>query len=179
MSDRLHEIIAEVGIIHKTLLETKKIDDVEYVLDYMEAYDSDVKDHYLTLLLQHYFQENDINSFKELLLLGYKFDLRMDDIKIAFLNIKSNDENVIGLLEDNVVFFKDTNFEEPLKTMYKHYKNADEELQIILEETIELIKRNRYVCSFCYKNKDEEFTKFFLNEDLLESLKRDLPYLLK
>ncbi len=179
MSDRLHEIIAEVGIIHKTLLETKKIDDIEYVLDYIESYDSDVKEHYLTLLLQYYFQENNIENFKELLLLGYKFDLRMDDIKKAFLHIKTNDENVIGLLEDNVVFFKDTNFEEPLKTIYNHYKNVDEELQTILEETIELIKRNRYVCSFCYKNKTQDFAKFFLNEDLLESLKRDLPYLLK
>ena len=179
MSDRLHEIIAEVGIIHKTLLETQKIDDVEYVLDYIDTYESDVKEHYLTLLLQYYFQENDINSFKELLILGYKFDLRMEDIQKAFLNIKTNDENVIELLEDNVVFFKDTNYEEPLKTMFEYYKNGDEELQVILEETIELIKRNRYVCAYCFKNIDKDFAKFFLNEDLLESLKRDLPYLLK
>jgi len=179
MSDRLHEIIAEVGIIHKTLLETQKIDDIEYVLDYMEAYDSDVKDHYLTLLLQHYFQKNDINSFKELLLLGYKFDLRMDDIKKAFLNIKSNDENVIGLLEDNVVFFKDTNLEEPLKKMYKPYYIENEALQATLEETVELLKRNRYICAYAYKNRDYDFAKFFLNEDLLQSLKEDMPYLLK
>ncbi len=85
MNDRLHEIIAEVGVIHKTLIEDKKIDDVEYVLDYIESFDDDVKEHYLTLLLQYYFQNNSIVNFKEILVLGYKFDLRMDDIKEAFL----------------------------------------------------------------------------------------------
>ena len=47
-----------------------------------------------------------------------------------------------------------------------------------LEQAIELIKRNRYVCAYC-NGKEENYAKFFLNEDLLESLKRDLPYLLK
>ncbi len=179
MSDRLHEIIAEVGIIHKTLLEDKKIDDVDYVLNYIEDFEDDIKEHYLTLLLQYYFQKNDIKNFKEVLLLGYKFELRMDDIKEAFFNIKTNDENVIELLEENVVFFKDTNYEEPLQAMYSYYIKADEELKVILEEAIELIKRNRYVCAYCYKNKEYDFAKFFLNEDLLNSLKEDLPYLLK
>ncbi len=179
MSDRLHEIIAEVGIIHKTLLEDKKIDDVDYVLNYIENFEDDVKEHYLTLLLQYYFQKNDIKNFKEILLLRYKFDLRMDDIKEAFFNIKTNDENVIELLEENVVFFKDTNYEESLQAMYSYYIKADEELKVILEEAIELIKRNRYVCAYCYKNKEYDFAKFFLNEDLLNSLKEDLPYLLK
>ena len=178
MSDRLHEIIAEVGMIHKELLKDEKIDDIEYVLEYVNNYENDVKEHYLTLLLQYYFQENNIENFKELIILGYKFDLRMEDIKKAFLNIKSNDENVIEFLEDNVVFFKDSNYEEPLKCMYEYYMN-NEELQVTLEETIELIKRNRYVCAFAYKNKEQDFARFFLNEDLLESLKRDLPYLLK
>lgn len=179
MSDRLHEIIAEVGMIHKTLLDDKKIDDVEYVLDYIESFETDTKEHYLKLLLQYYFQENDIENFKEILLLGYKFDLRMEDVKHAFLNIKSNDENVIEFLEDNVVFFKDNNYEEPLKTMYKHYQNGDDELKVVLEESIELIKRNRYVCVFCYKHEDYDYAKFFLNDDLLDSLKRDMPFLLK
>ncbi len=178
MNDRLHEIIAEVAIIHKSLLSNEKIEDIDYVLEYIEDYEDDIKEHYLKLVLQYYFQQNSIENFKELLILGYKFDLRMEDIKEAFLNIKSNDENVIELLEDNVVFFKDSNYEEPLTVMYEHYL-ANEKLQVILEETIELIKRNRYVCAYCYKNKKFDFAKFFLNEDLLESLQRDLPYLLK
>ncbi|MCP4969008.1 MAG: hypothetical protein GY932_00250 [Arcobacter sp.] len=178
MKDRLHEIIAEVAMIHETLLNNNQLCDVDYVLDFVNNYEEDIKEHYLKLLLQYYFQRNNIDNFKELLILGFKFDLRMEDIKEAFLNIQSNEENVIELLEDNVVFFKDTNYEEPLYVMFKHYvKNP--ELQVILEETIELIKRNRYVCSFCYKNQNTDFAKFFLNEDLLDSLKRDLPYLLK
>lgn len=179
MSDRLHEMIAQVGVIHKTLLDDKKIDDIDYVFDYIETYEEDVKEHYLMLLLQYYFQKNEIENFKEVLILGYKFDLRMDDIKEAFLNIDSNDENVIELLEDNVVFFKDSEYEEPLRIMYEHYQNANNELKVILEGTIELIKRNRYICAYCYKHDDKEFSEFFLNEELLESLKRDLPYLLK
>lgn len=179
MSDRLHEIIAEVAIIHKALIQTQKIDDIDYVLDYIEDYDSDIKEHYLSLLLQYYFQENSISNFKELLILGYKFDLRMDDVKKAFLHIKTNDENVIEFLEDNVVFFKDSNYEEPLMSMFSYYQKGDEELKIVLEQTVELIKRNRYVCAYAYKNKNKDFARFFLNEDLLESLKRDLPYILK
>lgn len=178
MSDRLHEIIAEVGMIHKTVLESNKIVDADQVLEYVEDYEDDVKEHYLVLLLQFYFQTNDLKNFKKIIILGYKFDLRMNDIKEAFLNIKSNEDNVIGFLEDNVVFFKDTTYKEPLHRMYKYYLE-NEELQVSLEETIELIKMNRYVCAFAYKNKEEEYAKFFLNEELLESLKRDLPYLLK
>jgi hypothetical protein len=55
---------------------------------------------------------------------------------------------------------------------------SNESLQSALEQAIELIKRNRYVCAYCY-DKQEDYAKFFLNEDLLDSLKRDLPYLLK
>lgn len=179
MNDRLHEIIAEVSMIHKTLLEDNKIDDATYAIEYMQSYEEDIKEHYLKLLLQYYFQKNSIKNFKEILLLGYRFDLRMEDIKLAFLNIKTNDENVIELLEDNVVFFKDTDFAEALKVMFEYYKNGNDELQVILEGTIEVIKRNRYICAFAYKNIHKEYAKFFLNEDLLESLKRDLPYLLK
>ncbi len=179
MSDRLHEIIAEIGVIHKDLINDGKIDDIEYVFEYIENYEDDIKEHYLKLLLQYYFQQNSIENVKELLILGYKFDLRMEDIKEAFLHITSNEENVIELLEDNVVFFKDTNYEEPLKSMYEYYINGDDELKVILEETVELIKRNRYVCAYAFKNQQQDFARFFLNEDLLESLKRDLPYLLK
>ncbi|WP_320034629.1 hypothetical protein [Halarcobacter sp.] len=179
MNDRLHEILAQVSMIHKTLLDDDKIEDVEYVLEYIENFEDDVKEHYLKLLLQYYFQKNSILNFKEVLLLGYKFDLRMDDIKHAFLNIKSNEENVIEFLEDNVVFFKDTNYEEPLKAIYEYYNNSDEDLKVALEQSLELLRRNRYICAYAYKNRAEEFAQFFINEDLLESLKRDLPYLLK
>ncbi|RXK07145.1 hypothetical protein [Halarcobacter bivalviorum] len=178
MNDRLHEILGEIGIIHKTLLDNKKIDDVDYVLEYLEDFDGDVKDHYLKLLLQYYFQQNNLANLKELLILGYKFDLRMEDIKSAFLNIKSNEDNVIDFLDDNVVFLKDSNMEEPLKVMYNYYLE-NKELQASLEQTIELIKRNRYVCVYAYKNREFDFANFFLNEDLLESIKSDLPYLLK
>ncbi|WP_417333739.1 hypothetical protein [Halarcobacter sp.] len=178
MNDRLHEILGEIGIIHKSLLDNQKIDDVDYVLEYLDSFEDDVKDHYLKLLLQYYFQQNNLNNVKELLLLGYKFDLRMEDIKLAFLNIKSNEENVIDFLEDNVVFLKDSNMEEPLKKMYAYYM-GNEALQVTLEETVELLKRNRYICAYAYKNRDYEFARFFLNEDLLQSLKEDMPYLLK
>ncbi|WP_417324943.1 hypothetical protein [Halarcobacter sp.] len=178
MNDRLHEILGEIGIIHKSLLDSQKIDDVEYVLDYLDGFEDDVKDHYLKLLLQYYFQQNNLDNVKELLLLGYKFDLRMEDIKLAFLNIKSNEENVIDFLDDNVVFLKDSNMEEPLKKMYTYYME-NEALQATLEETVELLKRNRYICAYAYKNRDYDFARFFLNEDLLQSLKEDMPYLLK
>lgn len=178
MNDRLHEILGEIGIIHKSLLDNQKIDDVEYVLEYLDGFEDDVQDHYLKLLLQYYFQQNNLNNLKELLLLGYKFDLRMEDIKLAFLNIKSNEENVIDFLDDNVVFLKDSNMEEPLKKMYTYYME-NEVLQATLEETVELLKRNRYICAYAHKNRDYDFAKFFLNEDLLQSLKEDMPYLLK
>ena len=44
---------------------------------------------------------------------------------------------------------------------------------------LQIIKRNRYICAHCYKNQNAKYSEFFLNKDLLESLKRDLPYLLK
>ena len=47
-----------------------------------------------------------------------------------------------------------------------------------LEKGVEIIKRNRYICAHCYKNQNTKYSEFFLNKDLLESLKRDLPYLL-
>ncbi len=177
MSDRLHEIIAEIGVLHKELIDNKKIEDANEVFDYIEDFDSDVKEHYLNLLLQYYFQENDLKNLQEVLLVGAKFDMTFLDVKNAFLNIKDSGENVIEFMEESVVFLKDTKLEESLNEMYLYY-TQNESLQVNLEEAIELIKRNRYVCASCYKNDDKAYSKLFLNEDLLESLKRDLPYLL-
>ena len=178
MSDRLHEIIGEIGVLHNQLLENKKIEDSKEVLEVIKKYDIDVQKHYLNLLLQYYFQKNDLKNLKELLLVGAKFDIRFEDIKEAFLNIKSKDENVIEFLEDAVVFIKEKIQEEDLKDIYNYYK-SNVEFQKFLNTTIELIKKNRYVCVYCFNNSNNEYGKFFLNEDLLDSLKRDLPHLLK
>ncbi|QKJ23835.1 hypothetical protein [Poseidonibacter lekithochrous] len=178
MSDRLHEVIAEIGVFHNELVKSGKIKDASLVFDYIESYDLDVQEHYLNLLMQYYFQANDLKNLKEVLLNGGKFDMLFNDIKEAFLNIKTNEENVIEFMEESVVFLKDTAIAADLNDMYKYYMN-NEDLQVSLEGTVELIKRNRYVCAYCFKNREKEEAKFFLNEDLLESLKRDLPYLLK
>ncbi len=178
MSDRLHEIIAEIGVLHNEVIKNEKIKNVDEVFDYMEDYSEDVKDHYLNLLLQYYFQKNDLKNLQKTLLVGAKFEMRFSDIKEAFLNIKANNENVIEFMEDAVVFLKDTELDESLSQIYDYYIKS-KEIQVNLEEALELIKRNRYVCSYCFKNKDKEYSNFFINEDLLESLKRDLPYLLK
>lgn len=177
MSDRLHEIIAEIGVLHKELIDNNKIKDANEVFEYIEDLPSDVREHYLDLLLQYYFQENDLKNLKELLLVGAKFDMRFSDVKSAFLNIKQSGENVIEFMSDSIVFLKDNDLDENLNEMYNYYIE-NEDLQVNLEESIELIKRNRYVCAFCYKNKEKNYSKFFLNENLLESLKNDLPYLL-
>ena len=177
MSDRLHEIMGEIGVLHKELVQSGKIDDANDVFDAIEDKDSDVQEHYLNLLLQFYFQKNDLQNLKELLLVGAKFDMRFSDIKDAFVNINSNNENVIEFMEDSVVFTKDKALEEPLLEMYEYYTN-NEDLQVYLEQSLDLIKRNRYVCAYCYNNPKYPFSEFFINEDLLESIKRDLPYLL-
>lgn len=178
MSDRLHEVIAEIGVFHNELVKSGKINEAQLVFGHIESYDLDVQEHYLNLLMQYYFQHNDLKNLKEVLLNGGKFDMVFNDIKEAFLNIKSNDENVIEFMEDAVVFLKDSKFDDDLLDMYNYYMN-NEDLQASLEEAVEYIKRNRYVCAYCFKNIDRAEAKFFLNEDLLESLKRDLPYLLK
>ena len=84
MSDRLHEIIGEIGVFHNQLLENKKIEDVKEVLEFIKEYDVDVQKQYLNLLLQYYFQKNDLKNLKELLLVGAKFDIRFEDVKEAF-----------------------------------------------------------------------------------------------
>ncbi len=177
MSDRLHEILGQIGSIHTELINTNKISDVDEVFEYIEEFDSDIKEHYLNLLLQYYFQKNDLENLKKVLLVGAKFDMRFEDVKEAYLNIKSNEGNVIEFMEDSVVFIKDKVLDEYLESMYEYYIQ-NEQLQVNLEEATELIKRNRYICAYCYKNDDKPFAEFFLNENLLESLKRDLPYLL-
>lgn len=178
MSDRLHEIMGEIGVLHNQLLENKKIENALEVLDFIKNYEIDVQKHYLNLLLQYYFQKNDLKNLKELLLVGAKFDIRFEDVKEAFLNIKSEDENVIEFMEDAVVFIKEKINEKDLKDIYAYYMN-NVSLQEILNYSINLIKKNRYVCVYCFHNLQSVYGQFFLNEDLLESLKRDLPYLLK
>lgn len=178
MSDRLHEIIAEIGVFHSELIKSGNIKNVDLVFETIEKYDTDTQEHYLNLLLQYYFQENNLDNLKKVLLTGAKFDMRFEDIQEAFLNIKSNEENVIEFMEDSVVFVKDTKLDNSLNQMYRYYE-TNKDLQVSLEGAIELIRRNRYVCAYCYKNMSKAESQFFLNEDLLESLKRDLPYLLK
>lgn len=178
MSDRLHEIIGQIGVLHNQLLENKKIEDADEVFKFIKDYEIDMQKHYLNLLLQYYFQKNDLNNLKKLLLVGAKFDIRFEDVKEAFLNIKEESENVVEFMEDAVIFIKEKINEDDLKDIYDYYMN-NVELQKLLNFSIELIKKNRYVCVYCFHNLDSVYGKFFLNEDLLESLKRDLPYLLK
>jgi len=178
MSDRLHEIIAEISVLHKELIKNEKIKDASLVFEFIEKYDTDVQEHYSNLLLQYYFQQNDLSNLKELLLVGAKFDIRFSDVSEAFLHIKSSNENVIEFMDEAVVFLKDKELDKPLSLMYTYY-NDNDSLQVYLESVVELIKRNRYVCSFCYKNPSKLYSEFFINHELLDSLKRDLPYLLK
>jgi len=178
MSDRLHEIIGQIGVLHNQLLENKKIEDADEVFKFIKDYEIDMQKHYLNLLLQYYFQKNDLNNLKKLLLVGAKFDIRFEDVKEAFLNIKEESENVVEFMEDAVIFIKEKINEDDLKDIYDYYM-SNIELQKLLNFSIELIKKNRYVCVYCFHNPDSVYGKFFLNEDLLESLKRDLPYLLK
>ena len=81
MSDRLHEIMGQIGVLHNQLLENKKIEDSKEVLEFIKNYDIDIQKHYLNLLLQYYFQQNDLKNLKELLLVGAKFDIRFEDVK--------------------------------------------------------------------------------------------------
>ena len=178
MSDRLHEIMGEIGILHNNLIENKKITNADEVLEYIKNYEKDVQNHYLNLLLQYYFQQNDLENFKKLLLVGAKFDMRFEDVKDAFLNINSKNENVINFMEDSIKFIKENIDKNHLEEMYNYYKN-NPNFEDILTNTISLIKKNRYVCVCSFNNKDSKYAEFFLNEDLLESIKRDSPYLLK
>lgn len=175
MSDRLHEIIAQCAVIHEDNINRGIILNVDEIEERLENVDDDVKEHYLMLLMQYYFQQNYLKGLQALLLQGFRFDLRFEDIKEAFIHIKEDEDNVIEFFEDNVVMLKDVITEEELKVMYEYFRD-NEAYQHYLEDALELIKRNRYVCAFAYKS-HEEYCKFFINDDLLVSLKRDLPYL--
>ena len=177
MSDRLHEIIAQIGVLHKDLLNSNKINDLLYVEETLAKSDNDVKEHYYGLLMQYYFQQNNLKNLQELLLEGFKFDLRFEDIKEAFINTK--DENsVIEFFEDQVVLLKDIVVEEYLNEMYEYYEN-NKNLQKYLHESLRYLKNNRYICAYAYKHDELKSSNFFMNKDLLDSLKRDMPYLLK
>jgi NDP-sugar pyrophosphorylase family protein len=176
MSDRLHEILAQCAIIHETNIKTNIIDDLDKIQENLSEGESDVREHYLTLLMQYYFQKNKLEQLKQLLLEGYKFDMRFLDIVEAFCHLKDDEDNVIEFLEDNVVMLKDSITDDDLRKMYEYYQ-ANLKYKNFIEEPLSLIKKNRYVCVHANKSK-EEFAKFFLNEDLLESLKRDMPFLL-
>ncbi|PLY08958.1 MAG: hypothetical protein C0626_08025 [Arcobacter sp.] len=177
MDDRLHEIIARCAIIHETNINENIVDDLEKIEDKLSDEEDDIIEHYFTLLMQYYFQNNKVEQLKELLLKGFKFDMRFIDVVEAFCHLKDDEENVIEFLEDNVVMLKDNITNDNLKKMYEYY-HENLEYKNFIEEPLNLIKRNRYVCVKAHKSK-EEFAKFFLNEDLLESLQRDMPFLLK
>lgn len=177
MSDRLHEIIAQCAVIHEDNINRGLIYNLDAIEDKLDSVDDDIKEHYLKLLMQYYFQQNYLHGLQELLLQGFKFDLRFEDIKEAFVHIKEHEDNVIEFFEDNVVMLKDVITEEDLKAMYEYFRD-NKDYQHYLEDALELIKRNRYVCAFAYKS-HEEYCKFFINGDLLTSLKNDLPYLFK
>ncbi len=177
MNDRLHEIIAQCAVIHETNIKEGIIDNLDAIEEKLESTDDDTKEHYLKLLMQYYFQQNNLEGLQGLLLQGFKFDMRFEDIKEAFIHIKEDEENVIEFFEDNVVMLKDVIEEEQFQDMYNYF-HSHENYQHYLEDALELIKRNRYVCAQAYKSKTD-YAKFFLNDDLLDSLLNDLPYLFK
>lgn len=176
MSDKLHEIIAQCAVIHNTNIESGIINNLGEIEKKLLDVDDDVTEHYLKLLMQYYFQKNNLIGLQKLLLQGYQFDLRFEDIKEAFFHIKSKD-SVIEFFEDNVVMLKDVINESDLKDIYDFYLKNDKR-QEFLDFSLMLIKKNRYVCAKAFKC-EHEFAKFFINKDLLESIQRDMPYLLK
>ncbi len=179
MSTTLNVITSKITEIHEHLQNNEKIDDLTYALNYVEKYDSIIRDHYLTILLKHYFHNNDMDNFKKLSSLGYKFDVTMEDIEFAFLNITTIGENVIEVQEESILFFKDTNYKSSLKAIYDYYQNADDKLKNTLDGIINLLKKNNYICAFCHMNKELGFTSLFLDEVQLSFVKKELPFLLK
>jgi hypothetical protein len=177
MNDRLHEIIAQCAVLHEEHLSKGIIYDLYAIECGIQKLPEDVQNHYLTLLMQYYFQKNYLKGLKKLLLQGFKFDLRFEDIKEAFLNIKEHENNVIEFFDDSVVMLKDVMDDAYLVAMYEYFQEH-EDYQHYLEPALELIKRNRYVCAHAYKSK-LDCKDFFINEDLLVALKEDLPYLFK
>ena len=179
MSDMLNKLILDINTIHEHLLKNEQIDNLNYILNFVDDYDSEVKEQYLKLLLRFYFQNNQIQNLKELYSLGYRFDLRIEDIKSALLNISSNDENVIEFLQDDVLFSKYKNYRKSLEEIYSFYVNANSKQKENLEFSINLLRKNIYICAYSYKNKNHDFAYFFLDESLLSTLKDDLPFLFK
>jgi len=177
MKDRLHEIIAQCAVLHETNINEEIINNLDLIEKKLSNVDDDIKEHYLMLLLQYYFQNNNLEGVQKLLLQGFKFEMRFEDIKEAFIHICNNEDNVIEFFEDNVVMLKDVIQDDELKEIYEYY-NDDVNNQINLEESLILIKKNRYVCAHVHKS-NNPYLRFFLNEDLLESLQRDMPFLLK
>ncbi|WP_419770030.1 MAG: hypothetical protein ACNI3C_11940 [Candidatus Marinarcus sp.] len=176
MSERLHEIIAEVAVLHEHFENKNILHDLEKIQEKLETVESDVKEHYYKLLMQYYFQNNDLGNLQKLLLEGIKFDMRFEDIKEAFIHI-TNENSVIEFLEENVVFLKDEVKDEYFEAMYNYYVN-NQNLQMYLQNSLELIKKNRYICAKAFKSVHEH-AAFFINEDLLKSIQEDMPYLLK
>lgn len=176
MNDRLHEIIAQVAVLHEHFENRNQLHDLEKIEARLEDVDEDVKEHYLKLLMQYYFQSNDLENLQALLLQGIKFDLRFEDIKEAFIHIQQ-EENVIEFFEDSVVLLKDEVLDEYLEQMYTYY-HQNPQYRDFLAMPLNLIKRNRYVCAKAYKSK-EDYAHFFLNKDLLKSLEEDMPFLLR
>lgn len=176
MSDRLHEIIAQVAMLHEHFTNRKELHNLDKIEQRLELENDDVKEHYLKLLMQYYFQTNDLENLQKLLLQGFRFDMRFEDIKEAFLHI-NNENSVIEFLDENVVFLKDDIAQEHLQQMYEFYQN-NEALQPYLNDSLELIKKNRYVCAKAYKL-NTDYGQFFINEDLLKSLQNDMPFLFR
>lgn len=176
MSERLHEIIAEVAMLHTHFENENILHNLEKIQEKLENVPSDVSEHYYKLLMQYYFQTNDLENLQQLLLEGIKFDMRFEDIKEAFLHI-TDENSVIEFFEENVVFLKDEISEEYLKQMYEYYLE-NEALQPFLNDSLELIKKNRYVCAKAFKSQ-LEYCKFFINKELLVSLQNDMPFLFR
>ena len=179
MSNKLNKMIIDINNIHEHLLKNNQIDNLNYILDYMDDYDYEVKEQYLKLLLRYYFQNNQVNNLKELYSLGYRFDLQIEDIKSALLNISSKDENVIEFLQDEVLFTKYKNYKTSLREIYSYYLSANNKQKENIEFSINLLRKNIYICAYSYKNKSYDFAYFFLDQSLLSSLKEDLPFLFK
>ncbi len=151
MNDRLHEIMAKCVILHNKLLDEKKINSVEDVQNELSAYEDDIQEHYLKLLMQYYFQNNNLEGLKELLLQGHKFDLRFEDITQAFLHI-TDENSVLEFYEEQVVLLKDKIEEEELLQIQDYYER-NKDLKEVLIFPLTLIKKNRYVCAYAYKHR--------------------------
>ena len=176
MNDRLHEILAQCAVIHTKNIEEGNIFNLDKIEEQLESADSDIAEHYLSLLMQYYFQNNYLEGLQALLLQGISFELRISDVVAAFCHIKDDNESVIEFFEDQVVMLKDVVQEDDLKQMYEFYCEFDNKER--LDEVVNFIKRNRYICAKAYKV-NEEYAKFFINYDILKVLQEDLPFLLK